>query len=193
MTTIELREKSLTIAHEARNLLNTIKDDGSNTAEVEAQFERMMTESDGLAVRAANIERSEARGREFDAIVTEVADSASTVEGRSTNDGEEQRSAAFAQYLRGQKSLSEIRAMGVATDAKGGAVVPTTFINRLLSRLQSEGPMLDPSLINLLVTDSGNPIEMPTFDDDKRAVIIGENSQIPEDDLEFGSKTLGAY
>lgn len=151
----------------------------------------MMKESDGLAERAARLDAVEARDRSFGEIVTDIADTGKTV--RHANDSDEKREAAFNSYIRGEKSLSEIRAMGVATDPKGGALVPTGFINKLITRLRTEGPMLDPTLVNYLSTASGNPIEMPTFDDDARAVIIGENTLIPEDDLAFNSKTLGAY
>lgn len=190
MNKTELREKSLSTAHEARALLDTVKSDNSNSAEVESKFADMMKESDSLAQRAENIERYEAREREMNKI-DNVSDA--KIESRGNQSEDEKRDAALTQYLRGEKNLGEIRAMGVATDPKGGALVSTGFINRMITKLRSEGPMLDPTFINMLVTEKGNPIEMPSFDDDKRAVIIGENTQIPEDDLEFGSKTLGAF
>jgi len=191
MNITELRTKSLKLAHDGADLLKTIKDDGSNEAEVTAQFDNMMKESDGLAERAARLDAVEARNRSFGEIVTDIPETGTTV--RHANDTDEKREAAFNSYIRGEKSLSEIRAMGVATDPKGGALVPNGFISKLITRLRTEGPMLDPSLVTYLSTASGNPIEMPTFDDDKRAVIIGENTLIPEDDLAFNSKTLGAY
>ncbi len=189
MTPTELREKSLSAAHEGRALLNTIKDDNSNFAEVTEQFERCMRDSDAFAARAEAMEQTEARDRAFDQIVTNVP---ATGE-RHTNDTDEKRAEAFGLYLRGEKTLSEVRAMGVNTDSKGGALVPTSFINKLITRLRTEGPMLDPTVVNYITTETGNDIEMPTFDDSARATIIGENTAIPEVDLAFGTKTLGAF
>ncbi|APX65580.1 hypothetical protein AV944_06675 [Sphingomonas sp. LK11] len=189
MNITELRQKSTKIAHEARDLLNSIKEDGSNEAEVTAQFDTMMKESDGYAERAERAEKAEARSNAFEAIVTDVADA--KVESRKSDDTEEKRAVAFCEYLRGNKSFPELRAMGVT--GQEGVITPTTFTTKLLSHLKSEGPMLDPSLVDLIATSTGNDIAFPTFNDDVEAIIIGENQQIPEDDLGFGSVTIGAY
>lgn len=188
MNKTELREKSLGTAHEARALLDTIKADNSNAAEVESKFAEMMKESDSLALRAENIERFEARENEMNKI-----DNVSDVktESRADSSDEEKRSRAFEGYLRGKVQLGELRAMGIA--GQDGAITPTSFGTTLLTHLTTEGPMLDPAIINMLVTSTGNTIEMPTFNDDIEAVIIGENTLIPEGDLGFGSKRLGAY
>ena len=45
----------------------------------------------------------------------------------------------------------------------------------------------------MLVTSTGNDIAFPTFNDEAEAIIIAENTQIPTDDVGFGSKTIGAY
>lgn len=189
MNTREMREESLKIANQARALLDTM--DASNQAEKTVEFDRMMADSDGLATRAANAERAEARSNEFAKIATTVADKDEEVRGGDHT--AEQRLKAFDAYLRGDKALSELRALGVSTDSKGGAVAPASFVTSLITKLEDFGPMLDPTFINMLVTSTGNEIEMPTFEDDAEAIIIGENSQIPEDDLEFGTKKLGAF
>jgi HK97 family phage major capsid protein len=189
MNIFELREKSTKIAHEARGLLDTIKADGSNEAEVTAQFDTMMTESDGYAERAARAEKAEARSNAFEAIVTDIA--SGKVESRKSDTNEEQRAAAFNDYLRGKKSISELRAMGVT--GQDGVITPATFTTSLLTHLVTEGPMLDPTLINLLVTSTGNDIAFPTFNDNAKAIIIAENTQMPETDLGFGSKIIGAH
>lgn len=185
MNITELREKSTKIAHEARALLDTMN--GSNDAEVTAQFDTMMKESDGYAERAERAEKAEARTKAFESIVTEVADS--KIESRNDSGSVEQR--AFNDYLRGKKSLNELRAMGIT--GQEGVITPTSFTTQLISHLKTEGPMLDASLINLLVTATGNDIAFPTFNDDEEAVILGENVQFEEDDLSFGSLNIGAY
>lgn len=185
----ELRTKSVEIANQARALLDTMT--AENRSEKTAEFERMMADSDGYAQRAEQIERAEQRSKAFNDIVTKVE--SSTVTTRSTVSDEEKRAQAFDNYMRGSISLGEARALGVAVDEKGGLLAPTQFVATLLTSLKDYGPMLDPTFINYLTTSTGNEIEMPTFDDEEEAVIIGENMEIPEGDVSFGSKKLGAF
>lgn len=192
MNKTELREKSLKIAHEARDLLNTVKEDNSNFAEVESQFKTMMNESDAFNLRAENLDRVEARDRDLNRIDNVSGDVVSENRGAQA-DEETRTAAAFTDYIRGRKTLGELRANGVATDPKGGALVPLNFQNTLLRRLESFGPMLDPSLVNMLVTETGAPIEMPVFNDQVKGQIIGENTAIPEDDLAFDTRNMTAF
>lgn len=187
MNTYEMREKSLKIANEARALLDTITADNAN--EKNAEFDRMMAESDELRTRASKAEASEARAREFSEIATPVRDS----DIRSTDTVEDKADANFVRYLRGDISGRELRAMGVSDNAKGGFTVPKTFSDKVISSLQSRGPMLDPTVVNYMVTAGGNSIMFPKFDDTAKAVIVGENTQIDQDDLSFGQAQLGAY
>lgn len=185
----EMREKSLNLATEARGLLDTINAD--NAAEKNIEFDKIMAESDDLAARANRAEASEARTREFNQIATPLADTVSDV--RSTDTTEEQRAASFDRYLRGDITGAQLRAMGVSVDAKGGFLVPKTFSNKIITSLQDRAVMLDPTLVNYLATDGGAPIFFPKFDDDAKAVIVGENTTIDKDDLTFGQAELGAY
>lgn len=187
MTIRELREKSLKIANEARALLDTFSTE--NSAEKSVEFDKMMAESDELATRATKLENIEARNREFAEVATPVRDS----DVRSTDNRGETADANFTRYLRGELSGRELRALGVNDNAKGGFTVPKTFSDKVISSLQSRGPMLDPSVVNYLATDGGNPIFFPIFNDTAKAVIVGENTQIGQDDLSFGQAQLGAY
>ena len=188
MNTNELRDKSHSIALQARDLLDTIKDDNSNFGEVNEQFQRMMVDSDAYEARAKAKETVDARDKAMNEIVTEVPN----LEARSGGDtSEEKRNVAFNEYLRGKKSIGELRAMGIT--GQDGVIAPTTFTTTLLTHLVSEGPMFNPALVNLLVTSTGNTIAFPTFNDNVKAVIIAENTQMPEGDLGFGSKNIGAY
>lgn len=187
MNSNELRDKSHNIALQARDLLDTIKDDNSNFAEVNDQFKRMMVDSDAYEARAKAKEAVDARDKAMNEIVTDVPAN----EARAGGVTDEKRAAAFVSYLRGQKSFGELRAMG--TTDSDGAITPTSFSNKLLTHLRTEGPMLDPTLVDLVVTSDGNNIAFPTFNDEVEAIIIGENQEIPEDDLGFGTKKIGAY
>lgn len=54
--------------------------------------------------------------------------------------------------------------------------------------------MLDPGVTRVLTTTAGNSIPWPTMDDtSNEGSLIGENTQVTESDLAFGTKTLEAY
>jgi HK97 family phage major capsid protein len=186
----EMREESLKLANEGRALLDSITAD--NAGEKNIEFDKIMAASDELAQRAQRVEQTEARTREMSQIVTNVADTVSDVRSANVSD-EEKRTADFTRYLRGEITGRELRAMGVSVDAKGGFTVPKTFSNQVISSLQTRGPMMDPTVVNYLVTDGGAPIMFPKFDDTAKAVIVGENTLIDKDDLAFGQAQLGAY
>ena len=140
MNKTELREKSLKIAHEARAILDTIKDDNSNANEVQTQFDSMMKESDGYAERADRMEAVENRTSAFNEIITEVTDTSSEV--RKTDGSEEKRAAAFDAYLRGKKDIGELRAMGIT--GQEGVITPTTFTTALLDAPTERRPDAGP-------------------------------------------------
>jgi HK97 family phage major capsid protein len=185
----EMREESLKIATRAEALLGTFTAD--NAAEKNIEFDAMMTASDELVQRANKAEAVEARKREFTQIDTPMADS--RIDVRSGDTAEEKRTESFNAYLRGEISEREYRAMGTTVAAKGGFTVPTTFASQLISSLQTRGPMLDPTVVNFIQTEGGNPIQYAKFDDTAKATIIGENLEIPKVDLSFGQATLGAF
>lgn len=129
-------------------------------------------------------------------------------EDRSVNGGRQEdaadvRAAAFRSYLRHglddmpaeqRKIVREMRAQGVGTDSKGGYLVPEGFMAELVKSLKAWGPMLDPGITRQLTTTTGNSIPWPTMDDtSNEGALIGENTQVTESELAFGTKTLDAY
>lgn len=195
MKSIELREKALRIAHEARDLIPTIAEDGNNAAEVNAKFDKMMAESDELEARATRLDAIEAREKAYSQIVTEIPASTTVVEGRGAVDAKEVAEQAFNSYLRGEIGDRELRAQVVGTAATGGNLVPSTFRAELIRALKAFGPMNDASIVNYLNTDSGEIIVMPTYDDTANlGAIVAEGAAIGDaDDLQFGQTNLGAH
>ena len=91
----------------------------------------------------------------------------------------------------------ELRALTTGTGSSGGFTVPTEFLPTIRETMAIWGPMLDPKVIDLMETTSGNPIEMPTTDDTaRRGSQFAENADITDDggeDPVFGQVTLSSY
>lgn len=202
----ELREKQQKLVADARALLADIKDDTAEArvAELESQHDAAMAEYDRLEARIKREEALEARERDLNA----ADDRRPTGEDRSVQGGrqeniDEARAAAFRSYLRHgledmppeeRKIVREMRAQAVGTDSKGGYLVPEGFMAELVKSLKAWGPMLDPGVTRVLTTTAGNSIPWPTMDDtSNEGSLIGENTQVTETEVAFGTKTLEAY
>ncbi|MET4687410.1 phage major capsid protein [Sinorhizobium fredii] len=202
----ELREKQQKLVSDARALLADIKDDTAEArvAELESQHDAAMAEYDRLEARIKREEALETRERDLNA----ADDRRPTGEDRSVQGGrqenvDEVRAAAFRSYLRHgledmpaeqRKIVREMRAQAVGTDSKGGYLVPEGFMAELVKSLKAWGPMLDPGVTRVLTTTAGNSIPWPTMDDtSNEGSLIGENTQVTESEVAFGTKTLEAY
>ncbi|MLP06335.1 phage major capsid protein [Salmonella enterica subsp. enterica] len=113
---------------------------------------------------------------------------------------EEKRSAAFSKFVRSgreglnseeRKLLAEMRAQGTSSNEAGGYTVPTTMLNRITESMKAFGGLA--GICQVLNTDSGDAINWPTSDGTaEEGELIGENTATGDDDVEFGSVSLGA-
>jgi HK97 family phage major capsid protein len=117
----------------------------------------------------------------------------------------EQYEEAFGNYMRGgmercsmeqrqmlMENQTEIRAQGIATNSAGGYLVPPGFRNVLMDTMKMFGGLLN--LADTITTSTGNPLQWPTVDDTGNVgAILTENTQISQQDLVLGTKTIGAY
>lgn len=188
-TAQELRAKAQRIAHEARAHLETANE--TNSAEVEAQFDRMIADADALEGRAARFDALEARDAALNA-----ADARRPVEDRSitaTGNAEERAAAAFETFVR-TGNRSELRAQSVGTSADGGYLVPQTWASNIITGLKAYGPMNDSSVVSYLNTAGGGQINLPSLDDtSNKGRKIAENTQVNSVNLTFGTKALNAF
>lgn len=118
---------------------------------------------------------------------------------------EERDSRAFSQFLRrgidgvkdpearqALQSRYEERAEGVATGSAGGYLVPQGFWNNLVIAMKAYGGVL--KYANVIETSTGNPMPWPGSDDTSNVgQILGENTQVTDQDIVFTTKTLNAY
>ncbi|MDX0315902.1 phage major capsid protein [Sinorhizobium meliloti] len=202
----ELREKQQKLVADARALLADIKDDTAEVrvAELESQHDAAMAEYDRLEARIKREEALEARERDLNAADDRRPNGEDrSVQGGRQENADEARAAAFRSYLRHgledmpaeeRKIVREMRAQAVGTDSKGGYLVPEGFMAELVKSLKAWGPMLDPGITRVLTTTAGNSIPWPTMDDtSNEGALIGENTQVTESEVAFGTKTLEAY
>lgn len=205
MTTKALREKRAGIWSQAQEFAARAKAGESLSAEDNAAWERALADVDALKVQIDNIERSAALDTEFRNIdeQTPVVDARGR-EGTAT-DGEYRE--AFGAFLR--YGLSELapeqrqllranfntdkRAQGTSTGAGGGYTVPQGFWAKVTETMKYYGGILMAGA-EVINTDTGNDIPWPTNDDtSNEGALLSENTQISEQDLTFGQKTLDGY
>lgn len=96
------------------------------------------------------------------------------------------------QTLLERNFVAEERAQGVGTDAAGGYMVPEGFRNVMTETMLAYGGLMN--LATVITTSTGNPLPWPTNNDTGNVgAILGENTQIGEQDLTLGQNQLGAY
>jgi HK97 family phage major capsid protein len=217
MATSELRAKQHALLVDAEQVRSEINDStpAERVTELEARFDTIMAEHDGLNERIEREERLEnareaAERREEEARNRRPRGENGVVIG--SNRGEPVTEIdAFRSYLQfGGRGVSdeeravlralrpiagnESRAQSL-TDAEGGYTVPQGFMPELIKSMKAWGPMLDPGITRELVTSSGNQIEIPTTNDTANVgVRLAENTAATsEGDVVFGQKLLDAY
>lgn len=87
---------------------------------------------------------------------------------------------------------AEVRAQATSPGSAGGYFIPTETLSRITETMKAYGGLLGAA--NVITTASGNPLNWPTNDDTSNVgAILSENSQITEQDVTLGQKTLGAF
>ncbi|WP_338699193.1 phage major capsid protein [Streptomyces sp. Q6] len=160
-----------------------------------------------LTATSQDIERME-RSARLDTVQRDqavIATGSENAEDRGEIDQDAQYRAAFDVYVRhGMGGLSheqrtlmmsnqaEVRAGATSPGTAGGYFIPTETLNRITEVMKAYGGLLGAA--NVITTASGNPLNWPTNDDTGNiGAILAENSQVTEQDVTLGQKTLGAY
>lgn len=96
------------------------------------------------------------------------------------------------QLLLANQAPPELRAQGVGTTTAGGFLVPPGYRQVLSETMKAYGGLINHA--NVITTSTGNPLQWPTNDDTGNVgAILSENTQIAQQDVTLGSRTLGAY
>lgn len=87
----------------------------------------------------------------------------------------------------------EARDLTTTTSTDGPELVPQGFWNELQRKLTYVGPMMDPSIVTVINTESGNDIKVPTEASRSTAAAVTEADAVSESDPQFSTLTLRAH
>jgi HK97 family phage major capsid protein len=211
-----MREKALALRQERGQLIadarRCLADTDLSVEERNNRFDELMAKSDELKSEIDRIEtllrteeeleaRQELAAAEAGVTVdqhlateaVEMEDFRSYCVGGLSGLSEEAR----ARHIARAATLDpEIRAtMSTGTGSEGGYVIPEGFQNKLeIAALQYAGGMIDPAVVTVLRTATGNPLPMPTSDDTSNTgERLADNAQATAQDVAFGQVLLEAF
>jgi HK97 family phage major capsid protein len=206
-TVQELVDRRAGVWQQMQEIFGRRDAEGRLSAEDTAAYDRAEADFDRWEGEIARAERHEARAASLSTVdrsgVVPPADAGTD----AVNTADEQYANAFRNFLR--DGINELEASdrqlmrnalrdlpkgaaGVGTGAAGGYAVPPEFRNVFVETLKWYGPMLQVS--EILTTDSGANIPWPTNDDTANVgAILGENTQVSEQDVTLGTNSLDAY
>lgn len=207
MAVTELRAKQHALLIDAEQVRSEITDEtpADRVAELEARFDTIMGEHDGLNERIEREERLSAARSEHERREEEARAMRPRGEDKEARGNGKQITPedAFRSFLqRGKAGLSaEERAVLIeeraqsTTAAAGGYTIPTTLMPELVKSMAAWGPMLDPGITREVVTAGGEVMYFPTVNDTSNVgVRLAENTTASsEGDVTFGQKQLDAY
>lgn len=218
MTLKEMQEKREQLVAAARAALDEIKGntDEARATELGERHDTIMAELDTLDATIAREERVAKAEREAEE---------ARAKSRPLNSGGEQRGqeqgdaityrSAFLKMLavggdvgelsseerailrQGAVSKDELRTQTAGTTTAGGFTVPTELANFIVEAMKATGPMYDPGVSTEITTSGGNPIKVPTVDDNTISPVAhAEGAALADDgtaDVVFGQKSLDAF
>ena len=212
----ELREQQARIHTNARSKLDeiTATTPEDRAAEINGEFDRMMSDFDKLQGQIDRAEKLETLERNLNR--PDPRRPQGNAEGRGIDEGNQPTYRdAFHAYLRSQGNVSEMSAEERAalrtgynpelraqttTAAAGGYTVPTELANFITRSMLMWGPMYNEAITSQIVTSGGNTIYMPTVNDTTGAQMAvqkhTEGTTLTDDggsDVVFAQKQLDAY
>lgn len=196
----ELKQKRNTIATDMRALHDKIGE-ATWTDEQRTQWNASKSELDALDVRISR--EDELRRQDQNYVDDNEQENRHQQQQDPTNQNakaDERRAAAFDRFLRHgfgeltaeeRQAVKELRAQGTTPDAKGGYTVPTQMLNKIVDSMKAYGGIA--SVAQVLNTSDGQDITWSTSDGtSEEGELLGENSEASEEDVTFGTATLGA-
>ena len=207
--TKNLREQMATLAMQARDKLAEISDvPEARAAEIEREFDAMMTEHDKIGLR---VEREDRAAKAIAALEAPDLSKRPTVEGRTapaidTGLAMSYRHA-FAELIAAggeayvspevRAVLQEQRVQTKGTTTAGGFTVPTELAAFIEQAMIATGPMYDSALFTVINSADGRTFNIPTVDDTaSTAEAHTEGGTVTDDggkDVVFAQKVLSAY
>jgi HK97 family phage major capsid protein len=204
-----LREQMATLAMQARDKLAEISDvPEARAAEIEREFDAMMTEHDKIGALA---DREDRAAKAIAALEAPDLSKRPAVEGRTapaTDTGVEMTYRhAFSELIAAggeayvspevRSVLQEHRVQTKGTTTAGGFTVPVELAAFIEKAMIATGPMYDSSLFTVINSTDGRTFNIPTVDDTaSTAEAHTEGGTVTDDggkDVVFAQKVLSAY
>lgn len=208
MTTLQnLLDKRAAAWNKAQEFQSRAASEAEMSAEDRAAWDAALADVELLG---ADIEREQRHARLASTDYSQILQA--TQEADNERHGGEDRAAAYADAWRtwmreGTSELSsedraalrtgwfdgkELRAQGVATGAAGGYLVPPEFRVKMVEAQKFFSSMRD--VAEVITTETGATLPWPTNDDTANVgAILGENTQVTEQDVTLGQADIGAY
>lgn len=194
----ELRARRFKLIEDARALSKG----ETLSAEDNVKFDAMMAEADTMLAQIQRIERADDLHRE----TLEDLRNRGANNGTSTEQEKERadlEASTFRTWMRhGPSALNEAQravfnqrfqnALGTSPDTAGGFTVPQGFYATLIDAQLAYGGMIAEAYV--FDTATGNTLPIPTDNDtSNKGAILGENTQVSQQDVAFGAITLNAW
>ncbi len=189
----ELQQARNTVAANMRSLHDEIGEAQWNE-EQRAKWKSMKDDLAGIDERIGREEELRAADQKF------VEDHAQEHRQQASKEQGDRREEAFDAFLRSGVSemdaelrtvLRDMRAQGTSQSEKGGYTVPKEFDDRVREKMKTYGGLAN--IAQLLTTSDGREIDWATTDGtSEEGALIGENTAASEQDMSFGSESLGA-
>lgn len=184
---IEERQKAF---HQAKALLDTASEEKRDlTAEEQQSYDNCMADMDRRGEIIKTMTADEARAREIEAAAA-AAPEVRTEARPVVTDEDRLRS-----FLQGdQRSITFAPERRDVTKASTGAPVPTSFYNSVMEKFRYTGPMLNPDVVSIWNTTSGESLQVPVQNARPTGTLTAEADPFAESDPTFSAFiTLGAY
>ena len=204
-----LREQMATLAMQARDKLTEVANaPEARAAEIEREFDAMMTEHDKIGALA---DREDRAAKAIAALEAPDLSKRPAVEGRTapaTDTGVEMTYRhAFSELIAAggeayvspevRSVLQEHRVQTKGTTTAGGFTVPVELAAFIEKAMIATGPMYDSSLFTVINSTDGRTFNIPTVDDTaSTAEAHTEGGTVTDDggkDVVFAQKVLSAY
>ncbi len=202
---VELRQERRSLVEQMRNLVARAEAESRGLDGLEnEQWEKLDAATVALDGRIERLERVEREAYDL----PEVRTAQREIAVASPITAEEERDAAFSKYLRhgvssmtseernvlasSYQSFPEARALAVGTDSAGGYTVSKIFETTVQTSMLAFGGMLQ--VATRIPTATGAQLLIPTSNDTGNVgAILAENTQVSEQDVDFGQTTIDTY
>jgi HK97 family phage major capsid protein len=210
-STQQLRDQRRQKYAEARRLIDDLPKDATTPGqlkEAEDKFDAAMKEVDALDSLITKTDAADAREKELTARRENVA-LRTGMHVADVEASDEAQKAAFRAWMQGgvngagpehrpiiirqiERGMGVFGAAGTSAGSAGGFLVPEGFYNQILTAQKAWGGVRENATV--IQTATGNDIPVPTINDTGNSgELLAQNTTASEQDVTFGSATLGAY